>query len=139
MPWPVTRGVGVHAFPVFPGKGLGTAWAMGVGVYVCAVCRGSGLGRAWAVTRGVVVHAFAVFPGSGLGTAWAMGVGVYVCAVCRGSGLGMAWAVKRGGRGLCVRCVSWERTRYGVAREARGSGFMCLLCFMGADSVWRGP
>ena len=38
----------------------------------------------------------------------------------------------------CVRCVWWERTRYGVARDARESGFMRSLCLVGADSVWRG-
>ena len=48
----------------------------------------------------------------------------------------MAWPVTPGGRGSCVRCVTWQRTRYSV-RCPWGSAFLCLLCFVGADSVWR--
>ena len=78
---------------------------------------------------------FIVFGGSGLGTAWPVGVGVYVFTVFRGSRLVMTWPVTRGGRGSCVRCVWWERTRYGVDRDARGSGFMRSLCLVGAESI----
>ena len=62
-----------------------------------------------------------------------MGVGVYVFAVFRGSGLGTAWPVGSGF--MCsLSFVGADSVRHGPW----GSGFMCWLCFVGADSVWRG-